>query len=204
MVNEKQMTDCIVLVLAAGTGSRTSNSAPKQYILLNRKAMLRRTVEIFLTHPAITAIHVVISKGHKEFYKNAIDGLDLPPPIYGGDTRQQSALKGLIHLKDKQPKYVLIHDAARPFVDHKLIDRVLNKLITNRVAIPGIRLTDTLKRVRAAHRNVENTARHDRDAVGQGPFADPQRLRTGYRMNGAKLDDARSVTALHVIRESRR
>ena len=157
MVNEKQMTDCIVLVLAAGTGSRTSNSAPKQYILLNRKAMLRRTVEIFLSHPAINAIHVVISKGHKEFYKNAIDGLDLPPPIYGGDTRQQSALKGLIHLKDKQPEYVLIHDAARPFVDHKLIDRVLNKLITSRVAIPGIRLTDTLKRVRAAHRNVEST-----------------------------------------------
>ena len=148
------MTDCTVLVLAAGNGSRISNSLPKQYILLNGKAVLRRTIEIFLIHPAITAVQVVISKEHKKFYSKAIEGLDLPAPIYGGKTRQQSALKGLVHLQEKQPKYVLIHDAARPFVDHKLIDRVLNRLATGKAAIPGIRLADTLKRVHSEHRSV--------------------------------------------------
>ena len=151
------MTDCTVLVLAAGTGSRINNSLPKQYIPLNGKTVLRRTVEIFLSHPHITTVHVVISKEHKTFYRNAIVGLDLPSPIYGGDTRQQSALKGLTHLWKKQPKYVLIHDAARPFVDHKLIDRVLNKLVTCKAAIPGIRLADTLKRVHSEGRSVAFT-----------------------------------------------
>ena len=98
------MTDCTVLVLAAGNGSRISNSLPKQYILLNGKAVLRRTIEIFLIHPAITAVQVVISKEHKKFYSKAIEGLDLPAPIYGGKTRQQSALKGLVHLQEKPPK----------------------------------------------------------------------------------------------------
>ena len=151
------MTDCTVLVLAAGTGSRINNSLPKQYIPLNGKTVLRRTVEIFLSHPHITTVHVVISKEHKTFYRNAIVGLDLPSPIYGGATRQQSALKGLTHLGKKQPKYILIHDAARPFVDHKLIDRVLNKLVTCKAAIPGIRLADTLKRVHSEGRSVAFT-----------------------------------------------
>ncbi len=148
------MTDCTALVLAAGTGSRISNSVPKQYITLKGKSVLRWTVEIFLSHPAITAVQVVISKEHKKLYNIAMDGLDIGSPIYGGATRQQSALEGLNYLRAKQPKYVLIHDAARPFVDHKLIDRVLNKLASSKAAIPGIRLTDTLKHVDSENESV--------------------------------------------------
>jgi 2-C-methyl-D-erythritol 4-phosphate cytidylyltransferase/2-C-methyl-D-erythritol 2,4-cyclodiphosphate synthase len=54
---------------------------------------------------------------------------------------------GLEALASVAPSSVLIHDAARPFVDAPLIARVIGRLDAHDGALPCLPITDTLKRV---------------------------------------------------------
>ncbi|MDA1132695.1 MAG: bifunctional 2-C-methyl-D-erythritol 4-phosphate cytidylyltransferase/2-C-methyl-D-erythritol 2,4-cyclodiphosphate synthase, partial [Proteobacteria bacterium] len=79
-------------------------------------------------------------------YREATDGIDLPAPVIGGKSRQESARKGLEALAAHPPAFVLIHDAARPFVDSATIDRVLAALREADAVLPAMPVADTLKR----------------------------------------------------------
>ncbi len=141
------MSDCAVLILAGGTGVRVKSVIPKQYLSLGRKSVLRRAIEPFLSHPEIGTVRVVLDPDHRQHYETATAGLDLQPPIDGGPTRQQSARAGLEALSGAPPRLVLIHDAARPFVDRQVIDGVLSALHHNPAVLPTLPVPDTLKRV---------------------------------------------------------
>lgn len=138
------------LIMAAGRGTRAGGSTgiPKQYALLAGEPLLTHTLRVFVTHPALDAIQVVIGSGDEALYEAAAArfGDRLAPAIAGGATRQQSVLNGLSALHKRQPARVLIHDAARPFVDAPVIDRVLAALEASRGAIAAEPVADTLKR----------------------------------------------------------
>lgn len=138
------------IVVAAGRGTRASGAGhtPKQYVALGGVSVLRRTLERLAAHPEITALQVVIHAADRALYEDAVAGFSGPllPPVPGGDTRQASVLAGLEALAAHAPGVVLIHDAARPFVERSLIDRVLSALGTHAGAAPGLRIADTLKR----------------------------------------------------------
>jgi 2-C-methyl-D-erythritol 4-phosphate cytidylyltransferase/2-C-methyl-D-erythritol 2,4-cyclodiphosphate synthase len=140
------MTTAVVIV-AAGSGSRVGGEIPKQYHLLAAQPVLRLTALAFARHPAVDRIQMVIGQGHEPLYQQAVTGLDLPPPVLGGATRQASARNGLEALATAEPERVLIHDAARPFVSSALISRVIAALDDHPAAIPGLPVADTLKRV---------------------------------------------------------
>ncbi len=140
------MGGCAVLILAGGTGARMGSETPKQYLDLSGAPVLRRTVAAFRTHPAIDGVRVVIGPEDRSAYDSAVSGLDLPAPVIGGANRQQSALNGLEALAADAPDIVLIHDAARPFVDRDTIGRVLTALETHEAALPALPVSDTLKR----------------------------------------------------------
>lgn len=124
------------------------NSLPKQYHRLVGKTVLRRTVEAFLHHPAISNVCVVIHRDHAALYQEAVAGLDMLPPAIGGETRQESVCNGLEHLnKISTPDYVLVHDAARCFVNASTINRVIEGLDGASAVVPTVPLSDTLKRV---------------------------------------------------------
>jgi 2-C-methyl-D-erythritol 4-phosphate cytidylyltransferase/2-C-methyl-D-erythritol 2,4-cyclodiphosphate synthase len=90
----------------------------------------------------------VIHPEDRESYEAATAGLDLLPPAPGGATRQDSVRLGLESLRQAAPDAVAIHDAARPFLSHDLIDRLLIKLPSHSGAIAALPVTDTLKKTR--------------------------------------------------------
>jgi 2-C-methyl-D-erythritol 4-phosphate cytidylyltransferase/2-C-methyl-D-erythritol 2,4-cyclodiphosphate synthase len=137
------------LIVAGGRGSRMGASVPKQYLSLKGKTILRHTIDVFYYYPHLSGIQVVINSGDEIFYEKAINSLSLLPPVYGGDSRQESVRKGLESLKNLEPDIVLIHDAARPFVTHALLDRLLDPLLSNQEVgvVPGVKVVDTLKKV---------------------------------------------------------
>ena len=108
--------------------------------------LLRHCLETFCAHPAIAAVAVVFQPEHKPLYDTATAGLTLMPPIPGGASRQGSVLNGLEGVAAAAPDRVLIHDAARPFVDAGTIDRTLAALETSAGAIAAVPVTDTIKR----------------------------------------------------------
>ena len=106
--------------------------------------MLARTVGQLLACPAIDGIRIVAEDG--ETYRSAVGGFDLPDPTPGGATRQESVRNGLeaIAAEDGCAR-VLIHDAARPFVDAALVGRVLAALEHDDGAIPALAVVDSLR-----------------------------------------------------------
>ena len=144
------------VILAAGRGSRIGlvDGAPKQYARIGGEPVLRHTVRAFLAHPSIDHVIVVIHCDDTALYAAACADLDatrLLPAVAGGATRQSSGHCGLEALVPLAPDRVLIHDAARPFVDRALIDRVLAGLNGRQGAIPALAVADTLKRTDEAN-----------------------------------------------------
>ena len=142
------MTTCTALIVAAGRGSRFGGPLPKQYALLAGQPVLRHTLEAYRSAPQITGLSVVIADGDEPHYAAAVAGLDLPRPVTGGASRQQSVLNGLEALAGNAPDFVAIHDAARPFVRPVDIAACLEAASTEGIdgAVLGLRLSDTIKR----------------------------------------------------------
>ncbi len=137
---------CIALVVAAGRGTRLGGERPKQYRILGGQALLRHSVERLAAHPRIDQVRIVFHPDDQDLYEQAVAGLDLLPPVAGGAARQDSARRGLESLDPLAPSHVLIHDAARPFIDDAVIDRVLDALEAAPGAIPALPILDTVKR----------------------------------------------------------
>ena len=140
------MTSTVALIVAAGRAERFGGGVPKQYLPLAGRPVLRHSIETFLAHPAVDAVRAVIQPEHRALYDAATAGLALLPPVDGGATRQRSVLNGLESLRELAPARVLIHDAARPLVDAKLIGRTLAALDRAAGAVAAVPVTDTLKR----------------------------------------------------------
>jgi 2-C-methyl-D-erythritol 4-phosphate cytidylyltransferase / 2-C-methyl-D-erythritol 2,4-cyclodiphosphate synthase len=136
----------VALIVGAGRGHRFGGDIPKQYQLLNGEPVLRHTVRAFASHPEIDAIQPVIHPDDIKLFNEAIDGLEVNAPVWGGESRQDSVRLGLQHIAGDSPLRVLIHDAARPFVAIEVISRVLTALDEHPGAIPALPVTDTLKR----------------------------------------------------------
>ncbi len=137
----------IALIVAAGISRRAGGAVPKQYIEIYGKSLLKHAVEAFSTHPEIYGVRVVIAREHHLIYKKSLSGNILFPPVIGGKTRQESVRRGLQSLKHANPSHVLVHDAARPLVNHQLIDRVIAALDDNEAVIPALSICDTLRRI---------------------------------------------------------
>lgn len=141
----------VALIVAAGSGTRFGSEVPKQYLNIGKKPILRQCVDVFLSHPDIAAVKVVIAADHGDFYESALKGLQLLTPVIGGENRQESVLLGLESLYNGGFSHVLIHDAARPFVSHDDISRLLDALKNHDAAILATPVTDTIKQVDGTH-----------------------------------------------------
>jgi 2-C-methyl-D-erythritol 4-phosphate cytidylyltransferase/2-C-methyl-D-erythritol 2,4-cyclodiphosphate synthase len=140
------MSSCIALVAAAGRGTRFGAPLPKQYLPLGGVMVLRHGVQALVEHPAIAGVRVIIHPDDHAHYAAATAGLDVLAPVVGGAQRQDSVRSGLESLADDAPDLVLIHDGARPFLDRRVIDRVLGGLAAHQGAIAALPVRDTVKR----------------------------------------------------------
>ncbi len=138
-----------VVIVAGGRGVRApGGDLPKQYRALGGVPVLTRTLEKFVTHDKVDAVQIVIHGDDRNLYHEATSTFagQILEPALGGATRQESVHAGLERLDGQKPRNILIHDAARPFVDHELVGRVISALADNEGAAPALAVTDTLKK----------------------------------------------------------
>ena len=148
------------VIVAAGRGSRADTGAgtAKQYISIAGRPVLTWTMQAFLSHPRIDLTQVVIHADDRDLYDSCrpTDQSGLLPPVTGGATRQASVRRGLEALDPHAPDYVLIHDAARPLVDHTAITASVEALAASEGVIVALPMGDTVKRV-ATEGNIADT-----------------------------------------------
>lgn len=147
---EQNIAKCriAVVLVAAGRGERAGSAeGPKQYRPIGGRAVIARTLDIFLDHPEIAAISIAIHPGDAALFAEAVG--QLPDHVFtvpGGTTRQASTLLALRRLEALDPEIVLIHDAVRPFVSPELVAGVIEKAKNGVGALPALAISDTLKR----------------------------------------------------------
>lgn len=139
-------THYAAVIVAAGKGERSGQQLPKQYVEVAGKPMLRWSVEAFASDPHCSMIVVVIGAGQDDLAANALQGIEGIIYIQGGATRQQSAYNGLraVAESNQPPAFVLIHDAARPFLPQHVIDGLVTALATFDGAVPVLAVADTM------------------------------------------------------------
>lgn len=141
------MTKIVALITACGRGTRfASDGTPKQYMQLAGVPLLRHSILAFLNHRKVDDVICVVHPQDVKLYEEAVMGLDLLNPVFGGDTRQASIRMGLEALEQYNPTKVLIHDGVRPFISKRIINGVIEKLETHPAVIPAIIVEDTIKK----------------------------------------------------------
>ncbi|MEO0834374.1 MAG: 2-C-methyl-D-erythritol 4-phosphate cytidylyltransferase [Pseudomonadota bacterium] len=195
--------DIVAILVAAGRGTRAGAGGPKQYRELAGEPILARTALVFLGHPKISRVRIIIHRDDEAAYSKAMDRLQNDPklmaPVVGGAERQDSVRLGLESLEATSPAYVLIHDAARPFVDVATIDRVIAAVGPGHGAIAALPVFDTIKLARTAFNNappqIDKTVPRDALWRAQTPqgFSYADILRAHRSHAGQTLTDDASV-----------
>lgn len=136
-----------VILVAAGRGERAGAGLPKQYRPVCGKPLLWWTLRSLMACEGLGPIQIVINPDFADLHEEVVAEFDLPSPVSGGATRQESVLAGLEALESGNTRHVMIHDAARPFVGNDMILRLQESLGEgNAGAIPVVAMTDTVKR----------------------------------------------------------
>jgi 2-C-methyl-D-erythritol 4-phosphate cytidylyltransferase len=146
---------CVSIVVAGGQGIRMGAQTRKQYLILEGRPVLVRTLDVFDRYPGMDAIIVVVPEPDRDFCgTQMIQPRRFTRPVHlapGGKTRQQSVQNGvqaaLGLAKDPQQTLVFIHDGVRPFVSGALLDRLRETAVRTGACIPVLPVTDTLKQV---------------------------------------------------------
>lgn len=134
------------ILVAAGTGSRLGGDAPKPYRLLAGRPLLRYALSALSAHTRIAFVQPVIHAAYAEDFENAAAGITFLPPVVGGETRGASVLAGLRALVPHAPDFVMIHDAARPFLSAQLLDKLCESASENKAIVPALAVADTVRR----------------------------------------------------------
>ena len=135
-----------VIIPAGGTGSRYDKTKSKLDEIIFDKTVLEHTLSAFVNHNDINEIILAHPPHETEKFEQLTHKQSPKVKLTcGGSTRAESVYNAFLELSPTS--HVLIHDAARPNVSTKLINDVILKLKHAPVVIPGIPVTDTLKKV---------------------------------------------------------
>lgn len=153
------------ILLMAGKGTRMNRQENKVLLPLGNKKIYEYSLNVFLK--TVDEIICVINEDDKDIITS------LPKNVkwtFGGKTRQESVLNGI---KLATNDFVLIHDAARPFITESLINDIKNKLTNNNCVLTCQKCKDTLKLVDG---DVVSTLNRDRIVRAATPQAINRKL----------------------------
>jgi 2-C-methyl-D-erythritol 4-phosphate cytidylyltransferase len=133
------------IIVAAGSGTRLGLTTPKGFVKLGERSLFLYSLDVLLEHSGIHDVIVVAPESHVDEARRIIAtiGPDKKVTVVaGGRQRWQSVQSGVLA---SASEWVLVHDAARPFVTASVIDAVLDKIDIYDCVITAIPETDTIR-----------------------------------------------------------
>lgn len=126
-----------VIILAGGSSVRFGEN--KLFTKIYGKPLIEATVEKF--YGLADEIILVTSAADKDIMQTIFG--DSVLYAVGGETRTRSVISGL-RCVDPAAEFVAIHDAARPYVTKKLIEKCFLQAESTKSAVPVIKATDAI------------------------------------------------------------
>jgi 2-C-methyl-D-erythritol 4-phosphate cytidylyltransferase len=135
-----------LVVVAGGSGQRMGSAVPKQYLDLQGKPVIIRTLERFYLYDPRIKIVVVLAKNHLKFWEKICSSSEAAmgsKVVTGGENRYDSVKNGLKEIPDGC--IVGIHDAVRPLVSLETIGRCYRAAAESGSGIPVIEIQDSVR-----------------------------------------------------------
>ena len=145
--------ETVAVILAAGSGSRTGLSTPKQFLPLGGKTVLEQSVQTFHDHPGIDQVVIVTSTEFMERVNDMVKANNwtkVTAVLAGGKERYDSSLSAVYHFCDNPDLVMLFHDAARPLVSARIISDTLKAMETFNAVDVAVPAVDTIVQCDAA------------------------------------------------------
>ncbi len=134
------------IILAGGSGQRFQDDIPKQYHFLGEYTVLEHALTPFLEDSECNEIILVINPEHQNYIPQKIKIHKKVKIASCGKTRFQSFLNGLESLSEPEHDVpVLVHDAARPFLETDLVSAAQNAVRKYGAAALSVPVADTLR-----------------------------------------------------------
>ncbi|MBQ9580807.1 MAG: 2-C-methyl-D-erythritol 2,4-cyclodiphosphate synthase [Synergistaceae bacterium] len=130
------------IIAAGGSGSRMLDSGgKKQFRILGKKPVWRWSADLAAEFKEICEIILVLPEEDFDLVKNNFKDIKL---VKGGASRPESVMNGL---NACTCDYVMIHDAARPFITREIILNLINAVDEQTGAIPVMPVADAIKKL---------------------------------------------------------
>ena len=180
------MPEQIVIIVAAGTGSRFGTEMPKQFLPLCGTPVVAHAINAFREAlGADSRILLVLSEPMIPLWRRlcADYAISSPEIVTGGATRWESVRNAIAALGEASPSAtVLIHDGARPPLTPEVIRRAASCALNTDGAIPAVPVTDSLRRLDDSEVMSEPVDRSLFRAVQTPQAFSLWRLREAYRL----------------------
>ena len=136
------------VVPAAGLSKRFSPSEKKQFATLGGKPLLTHCLSTFESSELIASVVVVVPEDEIPRSRELLGGFGFEKitSVVGGGEKRCISVRNGFRAVPPDSDMVLIHDAARPFVDNDMIKRVVEECARTGASICAVPVTDTLKR----------------------------------------------------------
>lgn len=178
------MSKNIGIVLAGGIGNRIGLETPKQFLRIAGKPVIQYSLETFSTHKKINSLIIVVHKDYKKTVENIIKLMPKIKPykiVSGGETRNDST-KAALKVATGDNDKLIFHDAARPFLNHKIIDDCIKYLEKYNAVDVCIHSADTLVEVNKKG-EIKNMPVRENFRRGQTPQAfKAKTIKEAYRL----------------------
>ena len=135
------------IVTAGGAGQRMKASVPKQYMKIKGTPIIKKAVLAFEKNEWVDSILITTSPEYADMCREILSDITkITAIVDGGKERQDSVANGLRELNLREAfDYVMIHDAARPYVTDEIICDSIIKAVETGAAVAAIPVKDTIR-----------------------------------------------------------
>lgn len=137
------------IIVAGGKGLRMGGELPKQFIPIEGRPVLMRTLDTFYAYDNSIQIILVLPGDHQSYWKQLCNEYQFAVPhriANGGATRFHSVQNGL-SLVDAAEALVAVHDGVRPFVSHAVMERCYQDAAMLGAVVPVVPVVETVRQV---------------------------------------------------------
>lgn len=138
-----------LVIPAAGLGKRMGRKTPKPFLKLFGRTILEHTLRRFLPLEGLRQIIIATSENFvddvQQILEKSVPKNIAAVTIEGGKERQHSIHNALSKLSDVD--LVMVHDAVRPFVQLKHLEKCCRTAVESGAAVLGMPVKDTIKQV---------------------------------------------------------
>ncbi len=147
------------IIPAAGLGARMGGDIPKPLVKICGRPILIRTLEALAESRLIGRMIIAVAVKHIGLFSSCLKNfgwLNKRVVLVAGGRERRDSVNNCLDALSKDTEVVLVHDAARPFIDKSLIDALIKEAASNGAAIAGVPVKNTIKKIVYQEPRTEN------------------------------------------------